>query len=141
MIDIPEHGTAPTAAPASVAARPGLHLADSLLALDIPAELALLHDEEGWQRTGRHARTLVKDADLRVVLIALQAGVRMEEHHAPGRITIQTLAGRLTLRVAGQAVDLPLGHLLTIGATIPHDVEAQEESAFLLTIAWPTASA
>lgn len=119
-------------------ARPGLHLADPLIALDLSAELARLRDEETWRRTGRHARTLVKDADLRVVLIALGAGMRMEEHHAPGRITIQTIIGRLTLRVAGQMVDLPVGHVLTLGPAVPHDVEAREESAFLLTIAWPT---
>ncbi len=132
MAGIAEHGDGPDAA------RPGLHLADPLLALDLTAELARLHDEEPWQRAGRHARTLVKDADLRVVLIALGAGVRMEEHHAPGRITIQTIVGRLTLRVAGRTVDLPMGHLLTLAPALPHDVEAREESAFLLTIAWPT---
>jgi quercetin dioxygenase-like cupin family protein len=138
VAEIPEHGAGLATEQAGDAARPGLHLADPLLALDISAELARLRDEETWQRTGRHARTLVKDADLRVVLIALGAGMRMEEHHAPGRITIQTIVGRLTLRAAGQTVDLPVGHLLTLGPAIPHDVEAREESAFLLTIAWPT---
>ena len=73
-----------------------------------------------------------------MVLIALGAGMRMEEHHAPGRITVQTLAGHLALRAAGQTVDLPVGHILTLGPAVPHDVEAREESAFLLTIAWPT---
>jgi quercetin dioxygenase-like cupin family protein len=133
-----EHVTDLATEQAGDAARPGLHLADPLMALDLSAELARLRDEETWRRTGRHARTLVKDADLRVVLIALGAGMRMEEHHAPGRITVQTLAGRLALRAAGQIVDLPVGHVLTLGPAIPHDVEAREESAFLLTIAWPT---
>jgi quercetin dioxygenase-like cupin family protein len=138
MTEVTRHGVSPATEQAGEVARPGLHLADPLLALDIPAELAQLRDEETWQRTGRHARTLIKDADLRVVLIALGEGMRMEEHHAPGRITVQTLAGRLTLRAEGQTVDLPVGHVLTLGPAIPHDVEAREESAFLLTIAWPT---
>ena len=138
MVAFSAHGADRAVERAGDAARPGLHLADALLALDIPAELARLRGEETWRRTGRHARTLVKDADLRVVLIALGAGMRMEEHHAPGRITVQTLAGRLTLRAAGQTVDLPVGHILTLGPAVPHDVAAREESAFLLTIAWPT---
>lgn len=138
MAGIPNPGADVATEQADEAARPGLHLADPLLAIDLPAELGRLRDEETWRRTGRHARTLVKDADLRVVLIALQAGMRMEEHHAPGRITIQTIVGGLVLRVAGQTVDLPAGHLLTLGPAIPHDVEAREDSAFLLTIAWPT---
>lgn len=138
MAGIPEHRAGLAPEQPGDAARPGLHLADPLMALDLPAELARLRDEETWRRTGRHARTLVKDADLRVVLIALQRGMRMAEHHAPGRITVQTIVGRLTLRVAGQTIDLPVGHLLTLGPALPHDVEAREESAFLLTIAWPT---
>jgi quercetin dioxygenase-like cupin family protein len=138
MTEVSKHAVGLATEQTADAERPGLHLADHLMTLDIPAELARLRDEETWQRTRRHARTLIKDADLRVVLIALGAGMRMEEHHAPGRITIQTLAGRLTLHAAGQTVDLPVGHVLTLGPAVPHDVEAREESAFLLTIAWPT---
>ena len=33
---------------------------------------------------------------------------------------------------------LPIGHLLTLQAGIPHAVEAVEESAFLLTLATAT---
>lgn len=117
--------------------RPSKDLADPLAVLDLPAELARLREEEPWRRSGRHTRTLIKDADLRVVLIALQTGARLEEHQAPGRITIHTLDGRLRVGVAGQSVDLPVGQLMTIGPAIRHDVEALEESAFLLTIVWP----
>ena len=116
---------------------PDRQLADPLGTIDLAAELERLRAEGPWRRSGRHARTLVKDADLRVVLLALRPGARLEEHHAPGRITIQALAGRLRLHAAGQTVDLPAGQLLTLGPAIPHDVEALEESAFLLTIAWP----
>jgi len=138
MTGIQGHEAGATAAQSREVGRPGRHLADPLQALDLAEELVQLRDEETWRRAGRHARTLVKDADLRVGLIALRAGMRMEEHHAPGRITIQTLVGRLALRVADQTVELPVGHILTLGPAIPHDVEAREESAFLLTIAWPT---
>ena len=92
---------------------------------------------EGARAGGGHrARTLVKDAELRVVLVALAAGARLAEHHAPGRITIQTLSGHLIVRAAGEAVTLPAGHLLTLARTVPHEVEAREASVFLLTIAW-----
>ncbi len=120
--------------------RPGLHLADSLQSLDLWAELFRLRDEETWRRTGRHARTLVKDADLRVVLVSLRAGMRMEEHHAPGRITIQTLTGWLIVQTDERSIDLPAGRLLTLGPAVAHAIEAREETAFLLTIAWPNAA-
>lgn len=117
--------------------RPAAHLADPVGLLDLTAELARLRDEEPWRRSGRHTRTLIKDADLRVILIALRSGARLEEHHAPGRITIHALDGRLRVGVAGRSIDLPAGHLATIGPAIPHEVEALEDGAFLLTIAWP----
>ena len=47
------------------------------------------------------------------------------------------VAGRLRLHVPGGTVDLPVGHLLALDGKVPHDVEALEESAFLLTIGWP----
>lgn len=117
--------------------RTAAHLADPIGVLDLAAELARLRDEEPWRRSGRHSRTLIKDAELRVVLIALRAGARLEEHHAPGRITIHALDGHLQVGVAGQSIDLRRGQIVTLGPAIRHDVAALDESAFLLTIAWP----
>ncbi len=123
------------------AERAAQHLADPLLTIDLDAELTAMRAQESWKRSGRHAKTLVKDPELRVVLIALQPGARLEEHHAPGRITIQTLSGHLTVRVDERMIELPAGHVLTLARSVPHDVEARGESAFLLTIAWPAAQA
>lgn len=38
----------------------------------------------------------------------------------------------------GRVIDLPMGHVLALDGAVPHDVEALEDSAFLLTIAWPS---
>ena len=110
-------------------------------AIDLQAVLASLRAPGARASGGHRARTLIKDDEMRVVLVSLQAGARLEEHHAPGRITIHALSGHLTVRVAAQAIELPAGQLVTIARSVPHDVEAREESAFLLTIAWPAARA
>jgi len=112
-------------------------VARSSLTFDLAAEVARLHTEESWRQGVRNAKTLVKEPDLRVVVILLRQGARMEEHRAPGRITIQALSGRLRLQLLDQASDLEAGQILMLDPDIPHDVEAIEESAFLLTIAWP----
>lgn len=116
--------------------RPSHLLADTVLAFDLMRELARLHEESAWQHGDRNAKILVKEADFRVVLIALHAGARMEQHRAAGRISVQTLVGHLRMRVREETVDLPVGRLLSVEYDVPHDVEAVEESAFLLTIAW-----
>lgn len=115
----------------------GRQLDNALLTIGLASELDLLRGSDTWGAGGRHAKTLIKDDGLRVVLIALRAGARLEEHHAPGRITIQTLSGELSVRAAGQTVDLAEGDILSLGPAIPHDVAARVDSAILLTIAWP----
>lgn len=115
----------------------GRHLDTTFATVNLGTEVARLRESDPWRGSGRHATTLIKDAGLRVVLIALRSGARLEEHHAPGRITIHALDGALTVRAAGQAVELGPGELLTLGPAIPHDVEARLDSAVLLTIAWP----
>lgn len=110
--------------------------AGTVMPFDLAAEVERLHLEESWRQGTHTAKTLVKEPDLRVVVVALRQGGRIEEHRAPGRIAIQTLSGRLRLQVSDQAIDLPAGHVLTLAPDIAHDVEALDESAFLLTITW-----
>lgn len=117
------------------AQRPARKLAASTLVFDLAAEQASLKQEASWQHGDRNARTLLKEAGFRIVLTVIKPGTRIKEHSTEGRATIQTLAGRLRVHLPGQPVDLPVGHLLALDRNVLHDVEALEESAFLLTIA------
>ena len=106
------------------------------LEFDLTRELEQLHREPGWS-SGQNAKTLAKYEDFRVVLIALKAAARLPAHQTEGRISIHVVAGRVQVRAQGRTFDLPTGGLLTLDQGLTHDVEALEESAFLLTIAWP----
>jgi len=111
-------------------------MAEPLMEFDLPAEIDRLRTETTWSR-GQNARTLVKLDDFRVVLTALQAKARMPEHKTEGRISVHVIAGHIHLRAAGRTFSLRAGSLLALDHGVPHDVEALEESAFLITIAWP----
>ncbi|MBZ5694306.1 MAG: hypothetical protein LAN36_02985 [Acidobacteriia bacterium] len=112
-----------------------------LLQFDLTGELDQLHQDESWlQATGRSSKTLVKHPDLRIVLIAMKANSRMHEHTATARISVQALSGHIQVHLPEQVVDLPVGHLLALDQCVPHDVEAIEDSAFLLTVSWPPAA-
>lgn len=111
-------------------------MAERIMEFDLPAEIHRLQAETTWS-TGHNARTLIKYDDLRVVLTALQAGARIPEHKADGRVSVHVLSGHIQLRAAGRTFSLRPGGLLAIDQGVPHGVEALEESAFLLTIAWP----
>ena len=111
-------------------------MADLFMEFDLPAEIHRLHAETTWS-TGQNARTLIKYDDFRLVLIALAAEARMPEHKTDGRISIHLLSGHIRLRASGRTFNLRAGGLLALDHGVPHDVHALEQSALLLTVAWP----
>ena len=106
------------------------------LTFDLAQQIRDLRQESYWQ-SGRNSKTLVKYDDFRIVLTALQAKTTIHEHHSAGRISVQTVEGHLRMHAGGKEFDLPAGRVLVLDRAMPHDVVAVEDSAFLLTIAWP----
>ena len=86
--------------------------------------------------SGRRAETLIKTDDLRVVLVTMKAGAELQEHDAPGPITIHALIGTFVVHVDDRDVELPTGNLISIKPKARHAVRATEAGAFLLTIGW-----
>ena len=111
-------------------------MAATFLEFDLHAEWQSLRAETTWS-TGHNAKTLAKYDDFRVVLIAFRAGARLAEHKTEGRISVHLLAGHVRVKADGRTFDLRPASLLTLDQGVPHDVDALEESALLLTIAWP----
>ena len=126
----------PKQSSSSAAIRSPGPLEDPILSFDLNAEIELLRGENAWQG-GRNSKTLVKHPDFRVVLTVLKSNARLHEHKAAGRISVQAIAGHIRMHVQDKVIDLPAGHMLALERALPHDVEALEDSAFLLTIAWP----
>jgi quercetin dioxygenase-like cupin family protein len=48
------------------------------------------------------------------------------------------VVGHIQVRAQGRSFELRAGGLLALGQGVPHEVEAVDESAFLLTIARPS---
>lgn len=113
----------------------GTTVAD-LAHFDLSREIAESEQLKPWA-SGIHSRTLYKKPDFRVVLISMEAAAKMKEHHVDGTTSVQILKGHIRYSAQGQGYDLRAGNLLTLGASIKHEVEAMEESEFLLTISWP----
>lgn len=83
----------------------------------------------------RRAELLVKSDTLRVVLITALAGSKLNEHNAPGPITIQVVHGEFILTLEGEARKMEQGDIAIIAPEIMHEVECTSDGAFLLTIA------
>ena len=121
--------------------RPARRLVASALDFDLDVELMSLRQEPSYQRGDRNGRTLVEETGFRVTLTALKAGTLVSEHQTRGWVSIQTTAGHLRIKLSDRTVELPAGRLLILNQNIPHDVEALEDSAFLLQIALPERAA
>jgi quercetin dioxygenase-like cupin family protein len=106
------------------------------LRFDLAAEAAALKKEDAWRVNGHNARTLIKYADFRVVLIALKMGAHVAEHQTDQQATVHALSGELRLRLPQQTIDLAAGDLLALDRAVAHDIEALEDSLFLLSIGW-----
>ncbi|HEY4010552.1 MAG TPA: cupin domain-containing protein [Acidobacteriaceae bacterium] len=117
---------------------PDGNMIDKVAQFDLNQEIADAAQKKPWA-AGHYAKTLFKKHDLRVVLINMERGAHMKEHHADGTLSVQVLSGRVRVNVGGKPHELAAGNLFTLGASIRHDVEALDDSAFLLTISWPNA--
>lgn len=83
----------------------------------------------------RRAEILVKSDTLRVVLITALTGSRLNEHNAPGPITIQVVHGEFTLTIEGEDRVMKQGDIAIVAPEVMHEVECLQDGAFLLTIA------
>jgi quercetin dioxygenase-like cupin family protein len=110
---------------------------DQGVTFDLETVAAELRAEEAYRQEGHTARTLIRTVDLRIVAIALAAGKTMSEHHANVTASVQTLSGHIRLQLPDREVDVVEGRLLVLGAGISHDVYAETDSTFLLTLGWP----
>ena len=109
-------------------------LSGDLLLFELGEERERAADREIVERSGRNARTLLKNGPLRVTLVVLGAGGALAEHQAPGPITVQVLDGTIRFSASGVTHELGPGQLLSAGAGVRHAVESAAGAAFLLTV-------
>lgn len=108
----------------------------TLTSFPLQAMAQQLMTEDAFQTSGRNALTLIHHKDLTVVLTVLQAGAVLQEHHAPAPVTLLPLFGEIMLASAEGTTRLALDHskAAVFAAHLPHRVEAQQDSAFILVM-------
>jgi quercetin dioxygenase-like cupin family protein len=113
--------------------------APNFVEFDLAHELAEAEQKKPWP-AGRYSQSLVKTEAMRIVMISMDKGAELKEHHVDGPISVQVLKGAVKFAAAGKEQILKTGNVIMLRPSIKHEVEALEDSAFLLTISWPEAS-
>lgn len=114
-------------------------LSGTVLDFRLEEERSRVADSAILKRTGRSARTLSKEGDIRVMLVVLDAGAEIDTHRAAGPITVQVLDGTLDFEVGDAVHELRTGMLLTVPAGVDHAVRSEPGATFLLTVSAATA--
>jgi quercetin dioxygenase-like cupin family protein len=114
---------------------PGLSAA--VISKNVWHEIAKLKSAPSWQEApGRSSETLARYSGFSVVLVLMKAETQMNTHHADGTTSLYLIQGCIRIHLPEkQVADLGVGELLVLQPGLEHDVQAREESAFLLTIA------
>lgn len=102
--------------------------------VDLFRELEELRNSPEWS-SGIARKVLVRYPDLQITLRRMKAGTRIPDHHNPGCICVETIFGHIRMHAENKLFDLPQGKMLVLDRAVVHDVEALQESAFLLTVA------
>ena len=110
-------------------------LSEPVKGFDLDEELARLREETEWREGRRNAITLHKGGGLSVVLLAMRAGDRLEEHSAPRPISLVVREGRIRFTAEGEAIEAGPETVLTCDAEVRHSVEALGDPVCLLTLA------
>lgn len=92
--------------------------------------------DEIFRKSGRVARTLARGEEMTAVLTVLKNGKEIQEHTAPGPVSIQVLSGEIVVYVDAQKrqISLPAGSAVVLSSDAAHRVSAKEDSAFFILI-------
>jgi quercetin dioxygenase-like cupin family protein len=103
----------------------------------IADEVRSLRNELDHTSGGRAAKTLAKTDGLRVTLVLLTRGATLNPESTAGGASLHVLEGRVRVQAEGEQWELGPRDLIVLGENLREPVTAIEETAFLVTVAWP----
>ncbi len=91
-------------------------------------------DPELLARSGRTARTLVKEGPLRLTMMALAPGGDLPEHSTDGPVSIHVLRGSVIFRALSNEYSLVTGDILALAPDVRHSASSKQGCLILLTV-------
>jgi quercetin dioxygenase-like cupin family protein len=80
------------------------------------------------------SETLIRDDNVEIFRLVLEAGTRMQEHKAAGSMLVQCLQGEAQFRAQGQEQMLTPGSMIYLRDAEPHEVATEVPAVLLITL-------
>jgi quercetin dioxygenase-like cupin family protein len=104
-------------------------------------KIVSLPAETQYAPNGIVSRTVLREANMRVVLFGFAEGQELTEHTSTQQALIQVLSGECEFSLAGKPHRMKSGDLLHMPPNLPHAVKATSQFSMLLTLTPPANSA
>jgi quercetin dioxygenase-like cupin family protein len=117
--------------------RPAHSVSGEGLVFNLSDEIANLRNDLSRASAQRSAITLAKSRGLRVTLVVMAANSMMSPDASDGGATIQVIEGRLRVQSDGSVHELAPGQVMVLEQNLREPIQAAEQAAFLVTVAWP----
>ncbi len=106
-----------------------------LLSMDFRAIAQELREHPSYEKNLKNARSLVRGSEFSLTLVALQAGAKLKEHHAPAPASATVLEGEIEFLCVTEQKSFRLSTLQAIAFSpeTAHSVTATKETLLLLT--------
>ncbi len=101
---------------------------------DLNKYKAQIKTEKTWKTSDHNSITIFKSENMRIVLIGMHQNALLKEHSTKAEISIQVIEGEITFTTEENHIKLTAGELVTLKSKIPHEIKANKESVFLLTL-------
>lgn len=101
---------------------------------DLKATAAALRGSTEYANNGRSAQTLAKTPEMNVLLTVINEGSSLDEHVAPGSVTLTVIEGKIVFVSGGAEHEVETGCSVVFAAGVPHSVRGVQEATFLLVI-------
>jgi quercetin dioxygenase-like cupin family protein len=108
-----------------------------LMRFNLLDEIGRLAGEPQWNDGDRNSIVLAKDARFRMLLSVLRSGSRIGDENGDATLSVHLITGAATVRRGRDEVMLAPGEIAVLEAGSSWALEAEEESAVLMTLAWP----
>lgn len=102
--------------------------------IDVQQLATQILQDDSLKEKNKKSLVLYKINGVTVMLMALVAGAELNEHTAPGPITVQIIEGSINFTAEGKTVQMVKGELVGLDAKVPHSVYAAKDSVFLLSM-------